>query len=145
MSDRADTCLRTGGSRNHCRSLANPEAYRFRGDTLGIDIALAWIAPGMWGLLVLMTALLAAVDASRRWVGESPSWTGRNRKLLLVVVCCLPFQFLLLHYGPQHGSTDKIGRNMTICQWILFNAALMPWRVSEATEAVPAINSLQGT
>lgn len=113
-------------------SIQNPESYRFRGDTLGIDISLAWIAPSLWGGLILMTLLLTAIDFRGGWNVDVPNWTSRNRGLLLAVVCLFPLQFILLHYGPQHGTTDKIGLVITIGQWILVNAALMPWRTVDS-------------
>jgi hypothetical protein len=99
----------------------NREALRLQGDTLGIDISLADIAPAVLGGIGLSAALLAALD------GASPPGTRRpgvNKRLLGIAIGVMPIQFALLRTGKQHGLTDKLGVILTICQWTLINLGL---------------------
>lgn len=111
--------------------LERPEAFRFRGDTLGVDISLAPLA-----LVFTAFALLAVYwvvrDLRRRRSSGRPPWTRTNRRLLWAALALAPFQFLLLRFGEAHGATDGVGVILTLLQWALISAAFYPWRPAQA-------------
>ncbi len=113
-------------------AVQNPEAYRFRGDTFGIDISLALVGPTIWGILLLVALFWGTMDLlGKRGKPSFPKWTRTNTLLIIIVFSMLPVQFLLFQNGQQHGLTDKIALGLTIMQWVLFNFSLMPWPKKE--------------
>ena len=108
-------------------SITFPDEYRFRGDTLGVDVSLAWVGPVLFGGFALLSLLWVIRDMKDSGGRIAPQWTRANRILLLVAVCFLPLQFLLLRFGVQHGPNDQIGVILTMLQWILINLGLYPW------------------
>jgi hypothetical protein len=108
-------------------SLRSPEDYRFRGDTLGVDVSLAWVGPLLFGGVALLSILWVIRDLRRGKEKVVPPWTRSNRLLLLTAVSLLPIQFFLLRYGVPHGLTDQIGVILTMLQWMLINLGLFPW------------------
>ena len=102
-------------------ALRNQEALRLRGDTLGVDVSLAHIAPAALGSVAAGSVALAALDKP----GESEvQRKSPNRSLLTIALAVVPIQFLLLRAGKQHGLTDKFGVILTISQWALINVGL---------------------
>jgi len=118
-------------------ALSEPEQFRFQGDTLGVDIPLAWAGPAIFGGMALLAVfwvvrnLRSGPRGSHR---EILPWTPTNRALTLALVGLLPVQFLLLRFGEPHGTTDQIGVILTIAQWLLVGFALKP-RVADRTHA----------
>ena len=108
-------------------ALAFPEDYRFRGDTLGVDVSLAWVGPLLFGGFALLSIFWVVRDIKGGQQRTVPQWTPANRLLLLIAVGLLPFQFVLLRYGPQHGPGDQVGVILTMLQWALINLGLFPW------------------
>lgn len=109
--------------------LRYPERYRFRGDTLGVDVSLAWVGPLFWGGLALLSLLWVVRDLKNNDAGiERPRWTKPNKTLLSLVILLIPVQFVLLRFGVPHGTTDQIGVLLTMAQWVLVNLSLVPWR-----------------
>jgi hypothetical protein len=104
-----------------------PEEYRFRGDTLGVDISLAWVRPLFFGGFALLSVLWVIRDLRRAREKAIPEWNHTNRILLLLAISFLPIQFVLLRYGEPHGTTDQIGVILTMLQWLLINLGLFPW------------------
>ena len=107
-------------------AVTNPERYRFRGDTLGIDVSLAWAGPLLLGAFLVLALLWVARDLRGRRRRSLPHWTRGNSVWLGSLVAMLPIQFVLLRFGPPHGTTDQIGVFVTIAQWMLLAVALRP-------------------
>ena len=107
------------GTNSIYESIRNPEQYRFRGDTLGIDVSLAWVGPLFFGGFFLLCLLWAIRD--RRSVQERslPSWSRTNTSWLAALLFVIPVQFVLLRFGDEHGLTDQIGVVVTIAQCLL--------------------------
>ena len=105
-----------------------PEEYRFRGDTMGIDVSLAWVGPLVFGAIALASLAWVVRDLRRRQPRVAPPWTGRNTALHIAAVSLLPLQLFLLRAGEPHGTTDKIGVVLTMLQWLLLNLSFVPWR-----------------
>ena len=117
------------------KAVTAPERYRFRGDTAGIDISLAKIAPPIAVTIFLIALVWVVRDVRRRRaLGAKPvayiGWTKVNRGALFVALALLPAQWLAFHSGEPHGPGDGIGLIFTLAQWFLLHAALVPWRVS---------------
>ena len=96
----------------------SPEVLRFRGDTLGIDISLAWAGPllfGAGGALSLIAARRDRISPS----AELWAWNARNSRWLAILVTALPLQFLLLRTGSVESLADQVGVIITIAQWFL--------------------------
>lgn len=99
----------------------NRDALRIQGDTLGIDVSLADVAPVIFGGAAASAIAVASLDDFDRPVAP---WSRRNRNLLGVAASLVPLQFALLRFGEQHGLTDKLGVILTITQWALINVGL---------------------
>lgn len=116
-------------------SLTFPEDYRFKGDTLGVDVSLAWVGPLLFGGFALLSILWVIRDLKSRRERALPAWTFVNWVLLLIAVACIPVQFVLLRFGEQHGPRDQAGVILTMLQWLLINLALFPWLKSNRAAA----------
>jgi len=108
-------------------SVTFPEEYRFKGDTLGVDVSLAWVGPLFFGGFAVLSVLWVLRDLKNRREKALPAWTVVNRVLLLIAVAFVPIQFVLLRFGEQHGPGDQAGVLLTMLQWLLINLALFPW------------------
>jgi hypothetical protein len=118
-------------------ALSSPEDYRFRGDTLGVDVSLAWVGPLFFGGFALLSILWVIRDIKSGQKRDLPQWTQVNWLLLLIAVSLLPVQFVLLRFGPQHGPGDQAGVLLTMLQWVLINLGLFPWsRTKKYAESV---------
>ncbi len=104
-------------------AVRSPEDYRFQGDSLGIDVSLAWAGPLVFGTFLFLSLLWAA---KHRGTAPAPAaaWTGANTAWTVVLLLLLPVQLLLLRSGEQHGMGDKIGVIVTIAQWLLVPMAV---------------------
>jgi hypothetical protein len=112
---------------------SDPEGFRFRGDSLGIDISLAWIGPIVFAIPGLLSILWAWRDLRTETRARVTPWERRNSHWLLGLLALLPLQFGLLHYGPPGSSADAIGVLITIGQWLLVGRALRPYRFVAAS------------
>ena len=108
-------------------ALSSPEDYRFRGDTLGVDVSLAWVGPLFFGGFALLSVLWVVRHLRIGREKETPQWNRANRVLLLIAVGLIPIQFVLFRYGEPHGPTDQVGVILTMLQWLLLNLGLFPW------------------
>ena len=99
----------------------NREALRLQGDTLGIDVSLAAVAPVIFGGVAAGAVLVATLEPNDR---PKPRWSPRNSRLLGLALTLIPLQFVLLRFGKQHGLSDKLGVILTIAQWALINVGL---------------------
>jgi hypothetical protein len=107
-------------------ALRNPDQYRFRGDTLGIDVSLAWAGPLFFGGFFVLAVLWTLRDRRRRERRIVPPWTRANTSWLAVLLAMLPVQFVLLRFGEVHGLTDRIGVLLTIAQCLLLGRIFRP-------------------
>ena len=115
-------------------ALTSPEDYRFRGDTLGVDLSLSWVGPLFFGGFALLSLFWVVRDLRRTREKVELDWNRVNRVLLLIALGLLPVQFVLLRFGVPHGPRDQVGVILTMMQWVLINFALFPWsrrRLSE--------------
>lgn len=119
-------------------AISSPEDYRFRGDTLGVDVSLAWVGPLFFGGFALLSVLWVIRDLRRERDRTAPEWKRANYVLLLIAVSLLPIQFLLLRFGEQHGPGDQAGVILTMGQWVLINLGLFPWLRSKVSETAHA-------
>jgi hypothetical protein len=118
-------------------SLKFPEEYRFRGDTLGVDVSLAWVGPVLFGGFALLSIWWVVRDLRRAPIRLSPEWRRANVILLSIAAVMLPLQFILLRFGEQHGTNDQIGVLLTMLQLIVINLGLYPWG-REVQQPAPA-------
>jgi hypothetical protein len=109
-------------------SLRQAEDLRFRGDTLGIDVSLAWIGPLLFGGFALLALMWVVRDLRLRRQRSAPPWNRMNRALLATVIALIPAQFVLLRFGEPDGTADQAGVILTILQWVLLNLAFVPWQ-----------------
>ena len=105
-----------------------PDDYRFQGDTLGVDISLAWVGPLLFGGVALLSLFWVVRDLRRNREKAVPEWTRANRIFLFLVLALLPVQFVLLRFGEPHGPRDQVGVILTMVQWLFITLALFPWR-----------------
>jgi hypothetical protein len=109
---------------------SNPGGFRFRGDTLGIDVSLAWIGPLLFGLGAILS-LVAAWRQFRHSPAVAP-WNRRNMQWAVVLMAALPFQFVLLRFGSPGSLSDQIGVLVTIVQWFMVGRIFRPYATSQA-------------
>lgn len=109
-------------------TLTQPEDFRFQGDTLGVDVSLAWAGPVIFGGFALLGIFWVIRDLRSGRKREAPPWTPTNQRMLIALVALLPVQLVLLRFGAPHGTTDQIGVILTMLQWFLLGAALAPKR-----------------
>jgi hypothetical protein len=102
----------------------NPDDFRFRGDTFGVDVSLAWIGPLLFG-----AGAVVALVAARRQMGRAaamPPWSRQNSRWAILLASALPLQFLLLRLGGPESLADRIGVVVTIVQWFLLGRVFQP-------------------
>jgi hypothetical protein len=104
---------------------SNPEKFRFRGDTLGLDVSLAWMGPLLFGAGAVLS-LVAARRQFRHCPAVAP-WSRRNARWAVVLVAALPFQFLLLRFGSAGSLSDQVGVLVTIVQWLMVGRIFRPY------------------
>lgn len=105
----------------------DPQGFVFRGDTLGVELNLTWVAPGFHFVGLLL--YLAWLRQDRRMPASArvaAPWTPRNTGRIVALLALLPLQFLLLRLGDPHGASDVIGVLITIAQWFALGWALAP-------------------
>lgn len=98
----------------------SPEAFRFRGDTLGIDISLHWIAP-----LLIATMLALSIT----WAFKTPALpsvplTRTGKILIAIAAALLPIQYALLSGSTGQQAGDVLGVMLTLFGWGLFCVGL---------------------
>ncbi len=104
-------------------ALRFPDDFRFHGDTLGVDVSLAWVGPLLFGGFALLSLIWAARDLRQNRPRAIMPLQHTNRILLALMLSLLPVQFALLRFGEPHGTTDKIGVLLTMLQWVGLNVA----------------------
>jgi hypothetical protein len=100
-----------------------PEDYRIQGDTLGIDLSVAWVGPLFWSALTLLSVLWIVRDFRRSEAGVGAGWGRANTVLLVLVLGLLPIQFVLLRFGAPLSRMDQLGVVVTLLQWLMLNLA----------------------
>jgi hypothetical protein len=98
------------------------EKWRFRGDTLGIDVRLDLVMPALYVIVLLMG--VAWLWLSRDHRPAPVNWSRWNFRLLAVAAGMIPLQFALLRFGEPHGLTDQIGVLLTVTQWFVICTAI---------------------
>lgn len=112
-----------------------PDKYRFRGDTLGVDVSLAWVGPLFYGGLALLSAIWIAREIRRGGRQQPHRWGRSNTIWLVAATSLLPIQFALLRFGEPHGTTDQVGVMLTLLQWLILNLSLARRYLFEARSA----------
>jgi hypothetical protein len=100
--------------------IAAPEDFRFQGDTLGVDVSLALVAPALDGAMLL---------AAFAWLLKAPAISvpplGRlNMVLLAIFALLLPIQYWLLSNGAGQDSNDVVGVLLTMAGWAILSIGL---------------------
>jgi hypothetical protein len=113
-------------------ALRYPEEYRFHGDTLGVEVSLAWVGPFLFGGLALLSLIWVIRDRKPRQLREIPVWNRTNKVSLLITVAIIPVQFFLLRFGEPDGTADQLGVILTMLQWLVLNLSFVGWRSREA-------------
>lgn len=108
-------------------SITKPDDYRFKGDTLGVDVSLAWVAPTAYGIFLILTVVWAFRNTRGEWSEPVPPWSRKNSVWLTLLVLLLPIQFVLLHFGSPQSTSDVIGVFITIFQWLFVAKAFRPY------------------
>jgi hypothetical protein len=102
-----------------------PGDFRFRGDTLGVDVSLVLAAPAL-DAAMLGLAMWWSIRAPALPV---PPLARANMVLLTAAVLLLPVQYALLSSGRGQQANDVVGVLLTIAGWFLLSAGLGLWRL----------------
>jgi hypothetical protein len=108
-------------------AFTSPEDFRFKGDTLGVDVSLAWVGPVVFGGFALLSIVWVVRDWRKRAERIVPEWRRTNLILVLIAASLLPIQFVLLRFGEPNSTRDQVGVILTMTQWVLINCAIYPW------------------
>lgn len=111
-------------------AFSNADAFRIRGDTLGIDISLVWLGPALFGLGAV-AAIRGFWRVYRHRNLPAHAWNRHNQRWLLVLIACFPVQFVLLRFGAPDSVADQLGVLMTIAQWLLVGQAFRPYSMND--------------
>jgi len=112
--------------------LTDPEGFRLQGDTLGIDVSLAWVGLVIFGLPAALACRWAWRDLHRQPRPPAAPWQGRNTRWLAGLLALLPIQLALLRFGAPGSLADQIGVVLTVIQWLLVGRALRPYPPARA-------------
>ena len=104
-----------------------PGDFRFRGDTLGVDISLAVAAPALDGAMLLVAGWWAAKAPAL----PVPPLARANAVLLATAALLLPVQYALLSRGGGQDGSDVVGVLLTMLGWFLLSAGLGLWRIPD--------------
>ncbi len=115
----------------------DPEQYRFRGDTLGVDVSLAWVGPMLCGGFFLLSLLWVVRDLRSTDRCPIPAWGRTNTKWLTRLLGIVPVQFVLLHYFDDVPLTDQLGVVLTIAQCLLLGRIFRPSHATASSEPLP--------
>lgn len=104
-------------------AITDPNGFRFRGDTLGLDISLTWIAPTLATVFAII-AIWWIREFSRHPIEPYPQPDPRfiNARLWMVVAL-IPVQWILLRSGHGSDWRDVSGVVLTMLQWLLLSLA----------------------
>jgi hypothetical protein len=105
--------------------ISAPGDFRFRGDTLGVDVSLALVAPAL-DAAMLGLAMWWSIRAPALPV---PPLARANMVLLAAAAALLPVQYVLLSGGHGQDANDVVGVLLTIAGWFLLSAGLGLWRL----------------
>jgi hypothetical protein len=111
-------------------AVTRPEGFRFRGDTLGVDFSLAWLAPCLYAIALALAIWWFVRERNLR-LDRDPGWHQANYFWLGALAALLPVQFALLRYGAPDGSADQFGVLLTVAQWLLIGVAIRPRAASK--------------
>ncbi len=118
--------------------ITDPDAMRFEGETLGVSINIGMISTALHSIALILMIMWLKVEFASKRIRTVPPWGKRNTLFLIMVAIAIPLEYVLLHFGPTHGMTDKIGVFLTIGQWVLICLAMMPWNAKEYAVPSPA-------
>jgi hypothetical protein len=107
-------------------SITQAEDFRFKGDTLGVDVSLAPVGILLFGGMAALAVFWVIRDLRSGRRREALPWTRTNKVLGFALIAPLPVQLILLRFGEPHGTTDQVGVVLTILQWMLSGAAFRP-------------------
>lgn len=104
-------------------AISDPRGFRFRGDTLGVDISLTWIAPTLATIFAVIALVWTRRFRQQPVEGRQPApVTQQPDPRLAIALVMIAIQWPLLHYG--HGDwRDITGVVLTIAQWFLVSAS----------------------
>jgi hypothetical protein len=108
-----------------------PEAFRFQGDTLGVDLSLVVVAPALDAAMLA----LATWWAMKAPALPVPPLARANHILLATAAALLPVQYVLLSTGTGQETNDVVGVLLTMAGWALFSAGLGLWRIGAPERA----------
>jgi hypothetical protein len=121
-------------------ALANPDGFRFRGDTLGVDISLTWVASVLaaaFAVVAIRFALFDDAAPAERLTGFSAS--GRRR--LTLAVGLVPVQWALLSSATGMDWRDMMGVALTIAQWWLVSAGLSSGALGSESKGIKSTHA----
>ena len=101
----------------------DPRGFRFRGDTMGVDISLTWIAPTLSILFAIVAIWWIRKLAGRPVPPRIQTETRFTNVALWAALAIVPVQWTLLHIGRGTDWYDVSGVLLTMIQWLLLNLA----------------------
>lgn len=105
---------------------SDPEGFVIQGDTMGMEISLAWLGPILFAVPAAAAVWLLWREARRDLLLQRAPLGRRNKRWLWMLLALLPIQFVLLHWGEPLGTMDQVGVLLTVAQWLLVGTALRP-------------------
>jgi hypothetical protein len=109
-------------------ALVHPEALRFEGATMGIDLSLIVIGPVLFGGFAILALFWVIRDLRHGQRRSAPPWlwTRRNRIRLALVIGLLPVEAVLFRSGGIASPMNIVGVGLVFWQWTMLHLALRP-------------------
>ncbi len=123
----------------------NPQSFRFRGDTLGVDVSLVWVAPVVSGFFLLLVICWIWRHSRARSRMPVPSWGRRNWLWLLAFAAIFPVQLTLLRNGGPDSVLDQIGVVLAATQWFLTGLVFRPYEDRAERTQLATAQAANGT
>ena len=114
----------------------DPQAFRFEGATIGVEVPLAVIGPLLFCGVASAAIVWVLRDLrARRSRTLSPwAWTRATRVRVLILVALVPIEVMLFRSGGIQSMQNMIGVALVGWQWVLLNRVLAGARRSPTPE-----------
>lgn len=107
-------------------AFVDPQAFRFEGATIGLDVSLAVIGPVLFCVVAGAAIVWVIRDLrARRSRPLAPwAWTRAARVRLMLVIAIVPLEVVLFRSGGLQSTQNMIGVALVAWQWVLLNRLL---------------------
>jgi hypothetical protein len=116
-------------------AVRDPNALRFQGATIGVDVSLAVVGPILFCGFAALALFWVVRDLTSGRVAERIPWiwTRGTRVRAVLVVALVPIESVLFHMGAIQSGPNLAGVGLVFWQWVMINRMLASSRVPSST------------